>query len=160
MGLKTDRNEHLTEISFFMNEVAERGGVACISTLGSGGSMDQSQALVTYAANPVGRIPVGILLNDMVNIDQTRQKLNLHKNEVQMGGKVTLLRGGHVVTNRIVPGTLVVAGQPAYLGPSGYLQITQGTQSGLPYEPSNPTIGYFASVKDEDGYAKVMLKLT
>jgi hypothetical protein len=160
MALKTDRHEVITDISFFMNETAERGGVAVLSTVGSGGAMDQSQALVTYAATPAGRQPVGILLNDMVNIDQTRQHINQHKNEVQQGGKVTILRAGHVVTNRIAGGTVVYAGAKAYLGPSGFLQITQGTASGLPYEPSNPTVGYFMSSRDEDGYAKVAIQLS
>lgn len=159
MALKPDRNEFLTEISFFMNETAERGGVAVLSTMGSGGAMDQSQALVTYAANPAGRIPVGFLLNDMVNIDQTRQHINWHKNEIQQGGKVTLAKAGHLVTNRIAGGTVVYPGAVAYLGPSGFLQITQGTQSGLPYEPSNPRVGVFLSSRDEDGFAKVDIRL-
>lgn len=153
MALKTDRHEFLTDISFFMNEVAERGGVAVISTLGSGGAMDQSQALVTYAASQSGKLPVGILLNDMVNIDQTRQHINWHKDEIQIGGKVTILKAGYVVTNRIVPGLTPAAGEKAYLAESGYLRNNQTN------EANNPTIGVFLSRKDEDGYAKVELRL-
>lgn len=159
MALKADRQEFLTDISFFMNEVAERGGVVTASTLGSGGAMDQSQALVTYAATPNGRVPLGILLNDMVNIDQTRQHINWHKNEVQIGGKVTILRAGHVVTNRIVPGVNPTVNSKGYLGPSGLLQITQTALSGYPYEGINATVGTFLSAKDEDGYAKFAVQL-
>ena len=60
MALKSDRNEVETDISFFMNEVATRGGIASISTVGSGAAMDQGGALVTYAALPSGKIPVGV----------------------------------------------------------------------------------------------------
>ena len=100
MALKADRHELQTDISFFMDEVASRGGIACLSTGGSGAALDQSAALVTYsAAAASGTIPVGLLLNEMVNIDLTRQHINFHKDEVQKGGKVLLLRRGTVVTN-------------------------------------------------------------
>ena len=54
-----------TDISFFMNEVKNRGHVVVYSTGGSGAAMDQSAALVTVAANPSGKVPVGMLLNDI-----------------------------------------------------------------------------------------------
>ncbi len=99
MALKSDRSTLQTDISFFMNEAATRGGVAALSAGGSGASMDNGAALVTYSAAPSGKVPMGLLLNDMVNIDLTRQHLNQHKDEVQKGGKVTLLTKGWVVTN-------------------------------------------------------------
>ncbi|SVD63282.1 uncharacterized protein METZ01_LOCUS416136, partial [marine metagenome] len=68
MALKGDRYELETDISWFMNETNERGGIATISTAGSGAALDQSAALVVYAAEASGAVPVGILLNDMVNI--------------------------------------------------------------------------------------------
>jgi Arc/MetJ family transcription regulator len=54
--------------------------------------MDNGSALSRMRALPSGKVPVGLLLNDMVNIDLTRQHLNQHKDEVQKGGKVTLLK--------------------------------------------------------------------
>ena len=69
MALKSDRSVLDTDISFFMNEAATRGGIASVSTGGSGAAMDQGEALVTYAALPSGKVPVGLLLNDMVNIE-------------------------------------------------------------------------------------------
>lgn len=154
MALKGDRHELDTDISFFMNEVAERGGVVCLSTGGSGAAMDQGQALVTYAATSSGKVPMGILLNDMVNIDLTRQKLNPYKNEVQRGSKVTLLRKGWVVTNRI-QGSAPTAGAPAFPAHSGNLAA-----SNLVSSPDNlPVIGTWLSTPDEDGYAKVSVNL-
>ena len=160
MALKGDRYELETTIDFFLNEVAERGGVATLSTAGSGAALDQSAALVTYAAQQSGVAPIGILLNDMVNIDQTRQHINFHKNEMQKGGKVTLLRKGWVVTNRIDPGVTVTAGQTAYVGPSGYLTNTQkNPQINRKVYNGGLIVGEFASTKDEDGYAKVYVNL-
>lgn len=150
MALKPDRYELQTDISFFMNEVAERGGVASMSTGGSGAAMDQSQALVSYSASASGKTPIGVLLNDMVNVDLTRYKLNKYKNEVQKGGKVTLLRKGYVVTNMIQGSPS--AGDPAYSAHSGNFAATDVTGGGV-------KLGSFLSSKDQDGYAKVEVNL-
>ena len=158
MALKSDRNELDTDISFFMNEVATRGGVASISTVGSGAAMDQGGALVTYAALPSGKIPVGLLVNDMVNIDLTRQHINQHKDEVQKGGKVTLLRKGYVVTNNI-EGTTPTAGAPAYVAHSGNLSIADLSNDDTDADGSTRVVGRFLSTVDEDGYAKVYIDL-
>lgn len=153
MALKGDRHEFSTDISSFMNEVAERGGIATYSTSGSGAALDQSRNLVTYAANASGNKPAGMLLNDMVNIDQTRQHINWHKDEVQIGGKVTLGTRGWWVTDRIVPGVNPTAGNEAYVGNSGYLT------SAFENAAKTPAVGMFRSQRDEDGYAKVELSI-
>lgn len=155
MALKTDRSTLQTDISFFMNEVAERGGVASLGTAGSGASMDNGSAVVTYSADPSGKAPMGLLVNDMVNIDLTRQHLNQHKDEVQKGGKVTLLNKGFVVTNSL-QGT-PAGGDLAYLGHSGNLAtptVAAGINSG-----SDNKVGRFLSGVDQNGYAKVYIDL-
>ena len=157
MALKTDRSTLQTDISFFMNEAATRGGVAVISTGGSGASMDNGSALVTYAASPSGKVPVGVLMNDMVNIDLTRQHLNQHKDEVQKGGKVTLLAKGWVVTSNL-EGTDPNAGDVAYLAHSGNLASSNiGGDSTI--GGARLVVGRFLSDVDEDGYAKVYVDL-
>jgi hypothetical protein len=156
MALKSDRHEFDTDISFFMNEVATRGGVASISTGGSGAAMDQGAALVTMTAAS-GDIPIGILLNDMVNLDLTRQHINQHKDEVQKGGKVTLLRKGWVVTNSLSCAVAAVAGEPAFVQLDGTI-----ANSGCVADDSGrggASIGNFLSAVDEDGYAKVAVNL-
>ena len=158
MALKGDRNELETTTDFFMNSTATRGGVASVSTAGSGAALDQAAALVEYGATPSGVTPVGILLNDMVDIDQTRQHINFHKNEVQKGGKVTLLRKGWITTNMVDPGDTIAKGDSAYVGPSGLLSNKQGT--GTPHQNNRGQfIGTFDSTTDEDGYAKVSVNL-
>ena len=155
MALKGDRYAGVTDVSFFMNDAsASKGGIACISTAGSGVALDQSKALVTYKALASGNIPVGLLLNDMVNIDQTRQHINFHKNEVQKGGKVTLLTQGWVVTSNVT-GT-PTAGQAAYLGATGTVTASQSATGG---NAANPPVGRFLSTKDEDGYVKLQVNL-
>lgn len=152
MALKGDRFEGITDIKHFMNEVAERGGIATLSTAGSGAALDQGANLVTYAAAPSGAKPVGILLNDMVNKDLTRTHINFHKNEVQKGGKVTLLKQGWVVTNMIYPGATPAGGDKAYVAGSGYISnVASPSQSRY--------IGEFETSKDEDGYATVYVSL-
>lgn len=152
MALKPDRIEHITDISFFMNTVAERGGVvsAVTATTGVGVSMDDANAVVAYAANQSGARPLGVLMNDVVNLDLTRQHINWHKDEVQVGGKVTLLRQGQVTTNLLVAGITPSAGVDAYVGVSGLI----GTSS-----TNSVKIGQFLSGKDTDGYAKVSVNL-
>lgn len=156
MALKPDRNEIQHDISFFMNEVAERGGVVVMNGTPSGAAMDASNNLVTYIANPSGKVPLGILLNDMVNIDLTRQHLNYYKNEVQKGGKVTVLRKGYVVTNRISTSGTPVAGDYAYLADSGLISTSSRA---LALDSGAQPIGRFLTAKDTDGYAKVEINL-
>ena len=150
MALKSDRIELLTDISFFMTTEAERGGVVCATTSGSGVSMDDANAVVAYSAVGTGVNPVGVLLNDVVDYDLTRQHINWHKDEVQVGGKVTLLRVGQVTTNMLVPGITPTAGTKAYVGVSGLI----GTSS-----TNSVQIGSFLSSKDADGYAKVSVNI-
>lgn len=156
MALKPDRNEIQHDISFFMNEVAERGGVVVMNGTPSGAAMDASNNLVTYIANPSGKVPVGILLNDMINIDLTRQHLNYYKNEVLKGGKVTVLRKGYVVTNRISTSGTPVAGDYAYLADSGLISTSSRA---LALDSGAQPIGRFLTAKDTDGYAKVEINL-
>ena len=146
-----------------MNEVAERGGVVVHATgitgilvSPSGAGMDSSLNVVTYAANPSGKAPVGILLNDMVNLDLTRQHINWHKNEIQKGGKVTILRKGYVVTNQISGTGSPIAGNYAYVADSGL--ISTSTRA-LALDSGAQPIGRFLTAKDGDGYAKVEINL-
>ena len=148
MALKPDRIEHLTDISFFMNTTAERGGVVSFVSGGVGVSMDDADAVVAYASTASGNVPAGVLLNDVVDLDLTRQHINWHKDEVQVDGKVTLLRVGQVTTNLINGNPS--AGNAAYVGPSGTISTTS---------TNAVKIGTFLSGKDADGYAKVSVNI-
>ena len=149
MALRPDRVEHLTDLSFFMNATAERGILVVHDGGGSGAAMDDSAATVKVPTATTDQ-PAGLLLNDVVNLDLTRQHLNYHQDEVQQGGKVLLLRRGTVVTDQI-SGTPVI-GESAHFDPNGLL-VTSSQSSA-----SDP-VGRFLSTKDADGYAKVDINI-
>ena len=156
MALKADRYEESTDISFFYTAgTADRGGVVCLDLLSaSGAAMDQGDNTVVETAAAATDVPVGILLNDVVNKDLTRTHLNQYKDEVQQGGKVTVLTRGWVVTNR-------VTGSPS-AGDLAYASETAGEISSVAANATasgNLAIGRFMSAPDADGYAKVYVNL-
>ena len=155
MALKPDRIERHTDISFFMNEVAERGIIVVhdTSTSGLGASMDDADNAVKKpdVAGGSGEQPAGLLLNDMVNLDLTRQHINWHKNEMQIGGKVTLLRQGQVVTNMVESGVNPAPGDKMYFTTDGEVSTTS---------TNSTQVGRFLSSLDSDGYVKVEVNIT
>ena len=156
MALKGDRNyNEAVDISYFMSAATgQRGGIVIHDSTasGSGAAMDDANQLVLIPTGLIsGKYPAGLLLNDVVNLDLTRQHINWHKDEVQLGGKVTLLRRGTVVTNMITASETPGPGNPAYADPTGNL----GPTSGADYVK----VGTFLSKKDADGYAKVEVNL-
>lgn len=154
MALKPDRsNEYGSDISFFMNSVAERGGFASLSTIASGGAMDNGTAVVIYSSTSSGKVPVGCLMNDMVDVDLTKYELNRYKDEVQKGGKVNLRTFGYVTTNMIKSGDTPAVGNRAYLAADGRVTVTNTGAT------DSPAVGIFLSQKDQDGYAKVSFNL-
>jgi|TARA_R110000751_G_scaffold218362_1_gene321287 hypothetical protein len=156
MALKGDRYEGATDISFFATAAVVRGRIMSYSTSGSGVALDQGDAVCAASASASGQVPLGLLLNDVVNIDQTRQHINFHKNEVQKGGKVTLLTNGWVVTNDVTAVGTITAGSPAYMGANGKLTDSQSATGGA---AANPPVGEFMSKADEDSYYKVRINL-
>ena len=149
MALRPDRNEVVTDISFFMNETAERGVIVTAATQGSGAAMDDSTAAVNIA-NAVTDKPVGLLLNDVVNLDLTRQHINYAKDEVQKGSKVLLLRRGFVVTDQI--SGAITMGEPAHWMGGG--QLCSATANSASVQ-----VGRWLSKKDADGFAKVEINI-
>lgn len=157
MALKADRYEESTDISYFYTAgTATRGGVACLDLLSaSGAAMDQGDNTVSYQAAGDTDVPVGILLNDVVNKDLTRTHLNFYKDEVQQGGKVTILKRGWVVTSNVdgapAPGDTAYASDAV----AGNISNVTGNAARSGQLP----IGRFMSAKDADGYAKVYVNL-
>lgn len=157
MALKADRYEESTDISYFYTAgTATRGGVVCLDLLSaSGAAMDQGDNTVAYTVAADTDVPVGILLNDVVNKDLTRTHLNWYKDEVQQGGKVTVLTRGYVVTSNVdgdpVPGDLAYASATV----AGNISTTAADAAAS----GALAIGRFMSAKDVDGYCKVHVNL-
>jgi len=142
MALLPDRStEHFDDISWFCNSVSERGGVVSIVTGGSGSAMDNGQAVVIYAGAPSGKVPVGVLMNDVVNIDLTKYELNKYKDEVQVGSKVCIRTVGWTVTNMVKSGDSPTVGAPAYLAADGRLTVTNTGAA------ASPPCGKFLSTR-------------
>lgn len=149
MALKGDRYELQTDISFFMDETASRGIIVVHDTAGSGAAMDQAVNNVSVPTGVAGN-PAGLLLCDVVNKDLTTVHLNQHKDEVQVGGKVVLLKKGYVLTNN-VNGTPAGNGAKAYYQSGGILTETSGSGA--------VQVGRFLTTKDADGYCKVEINI-
>jgi hypothetical protein len=157
MALKPDRDYYATDdISHFWENgpattAVEKGGVASLVTAGSGVSLDDTANVVTYAVDPSGAIPKGILLQDVnLPMSATRDYRNLQNGEIRPGEKCTLIRKGWLVTDMIV-GSAPAAGDDAYLAASGNLSKTQAGGA--------PKVGKFDTAKDENGFAKVFIDL-
>ncbi len=150
MGLKPLRSTVYDDISMYLNSVIERGGVLIydVSTSTGLGDMDDAGALAKVPTDSGGN-PIGVLMDDMVDIDQSRFALNMHQNEVQKNSKVSILKKGFVRTNWLLAGQVPIPGSGAYFTTSG--QFTMSTAS--------TRVGTFASGKDADGYVKVEINL-
>jgi hypothetical protein len=161
MSLKPDRSYlgNQVDVSYFMNTTGEAGIIVVhdTSVTGSGAAMDDPGNVVKIAGvsggqGSSGTRPAGVLLNDVVNYDLTRQHINYHRDEVQIGSKVQLLRGGPgawITTNQI--SGVVLPGQKAY-----YTELGKFTATAL---AGVDQVGRFGSAVDVDGYAKVFVNI-
>lgn len=150
MALKGDRHILYDDIRWFCNDEVERGGILVHSGSGASGvSMDDTLNLVTVpgTGSVSGLLPAGLLLNDFVNLDESRFHLNRHRDEQRLGSKAHLLKKGWVFTNKLVSGNTPKAGDPAYLGASGYVSTSSAN--------SAAQVGTFKGRKDGDGYVLV-----
>lgn len=154
MALKGDRQpiEDSVVLNYFWDSnPAERGGIACVKTTGSGVALDQGVNVAYYHTSGSGGVPIGILQNDVVNKDATQMHLDFNKDEVLIGGKVTLYRQGWWGTNMVL-GTPNF-GATAYLGNSGYFNSAR-------LNTAFPIVGRFETPKNEQGYATVFVNTT
>lgn len=160
MALKPGRFELVTDPSYFMNEVASQGVFVVFGNMSgsitgpSGEGLDDTKSLVNLASSPSGLVPAGCLLTEVVNIDTTKFHTNFHKEQVNITNKVTVLRKGWVVTDK-VSGTPKL-GDKAYLTTSGSVTPTVSSTGGT---VATPLVGQFLGAKDEDGYVKVEVNL-
>lgn len=149
MGLKPLRHEVYDDISMFLNATGDRGLIVTYDTTTTGlGGMDDANAMCQIPTT-TGGVPVGMLMNDVDDIDQSRFVLNWHQDTVQKNSKVNIMRRGFAVTNSLVAGLTPTPGNPAYYTTGGLLTTTVGSNR----------VGTFTSGKDADGYAKVEINI-
>jgi hypothetical protein len=150
MALKSDRIElpDGSRIKYFMNEVAGRGVVVILDQPGGEG-MDNPDASVSVPGSGSG-VPAGVLMNDVVDLNLTRQHINWHVDEVQVGNKVDIISRGVVRTNMVKSGDSPVAGDPAYYAASGEFTTTAASDQ----------VGRFVSPLDAEGYVEVEVNIS
>ena len=156
MALKPDRNIEATELRFYHNGTASKGQILCHSDtqVGSGVAMDaQDNVAVVVATAAVTSKPIGLLLQDVVNIDQTRTPINWHQDQAASGDKVTLLRKGWVVTDQVDEAH---AGSGAQLANSGKVASYNGLN---PIGATTVPVGRFVTGKDQNGFATLYVDL-
>lgn len=154
MALKGERVILETDITLTCESAASRGVVLVHKTSGSGVALGESAGEADLLAAPSGYKVAGLLLNDVVSVDETRYHRNFHKDETKAGERCTLLRKGRVTTDKIT-GTPAV-GDTAYLTANGVLTPTMSTTGGL---AATPKVGQFVSIKDASGFVSVDLNL-
>ena len=157
MAHKPDRSYDVpADISYFCTTTSNRGYVLVWDTSaggGSGAAMDNPNAKVKVLStegSASGTLPIGVLMNDVVNKDLTQMHINFDKDEVQSGGKVTILRKGWVVTNAI-------SGTPTVGAKAYYNDLSQFTPSAT--ANGSIQVGRFMGKLDADGYAKVYVDI-
>lgn len=153
MALKGDRHILYDDIRWFCNDVTERGVILVHSgSGGSGVSMDNILNLVTLpgTGSVSGLLPAGLLLNDFVDVDESRFHINFQKDEQRIGSKAHLLKKGWVFTDQLVTGNTPSAGGPAYLGASGKVSTTATNAA---------RVGTFKGHKDGDGFVLVEIDI-
>lgn len=149
MALKGDRIElpDGSRIKFFMNEAANRGCIVNLDAPGGEG-MDDPDATVSLPSGASGN-PAGVLMNDVVSLNLTRQPRNVHKDEVQVGNKVDILVRGVIRTNVVKTGDTPQAGDAAYYTANGEFTTTSGSDQ----------VGRWVSGVDSDGYSEIEVNI-
>lgn len=125
----------------------ERGCVMIIDTNYTGtGKVGDGNNVVAVPTGTSGS-PVGVLLNDVEDIDlSTQPHLNrFYKDVVPLCSPVTLLTHGYVYTDKLVTGNTPAAGGAAHFNTDGKFTTTT----------TSTRVGTFRGAKDADGFVGV-----
>jgi len=139
-AMKSDMYVRDTDISFFCDKTTERGKIV-EAMPGANGLWNEVRP---------GRYenrPVGLLLNDVVDIDLSRCHLNWSKFETQRGGKVQIMRCGEAIV-RPVNGK-PIPGAPLFYEKDGTLTT----------KDVSIQVGNCLSTRDEDDFVKVQIRI-
>ena len=136
------------DVRHFMAVTAEAGIVVTYGALAPSGNLDDPLATVIIPTGQIGT-PVGILTCNVVNKDLTQTHLNAHKDEVQVNGKVSIMKKGQIQTDQTA--STPSPGDPAYFTTNGQLTTSAGSGG----TGATHRIGTFVSSVDSDGYVVV-----
>lgn len=142
MSLLPDRQTQQVNIDYPCPYTQERGGALCYAS-------HSGIQFVEYVADPSGACFVGIQMNDIENVDFTRQPFQQYLRDMDVPFAIvgTSPRGDYI-TDWIFPVGSIAHGDAAYVGPSG--MITNSSIFG------GELIGKFIGLLQSDPHYVVM----
>ena len=126
--------------------VAERGLIAIAHTTDTFVSVSGTLAS--------GHLPAGMILDDVVDFDLTTRPANLHKNEIEVSGLVSLALEGQFLVDTIPDGVSPAQFEDAFLVASG---LTSNVAAGV--GELELKVGKWLTGKDADGFALLDLEM-
>lgn len=148
MALKPSICDYSYDVSYWFTRLAERGGIASLNK--DQPYSEKGMFAVSYNTNVCQ--PVGMLLNDVINIDLCKTPLY---NAVYQRSKVYLAKTGAFITDQIVgdpqPGNIGILYQNG--------QILVWDYPKLPKSMRRYYVGKFLTKKDQDGFAKFSVEI-
>lgn len=157
MGLRPHREVMATTNQFVGNAAMERGGVVSVA----------SGQIGSYATEASGAIPIGVLLNDIEDINYFKERENLNLSRHDIGSVLAIVTRGEVETDFLDPAATgtINAGDIAYLSSSGWItNIRQPSDVDVNVTVS-PRVGVFTT-GDHDvrgvglGWARVRIDIS
>lgn len=156
MALGEYRDVLATDINFIADTAMERGGLAFAAS----GNIVSYPTTITAS----GSTPVGILLEDIEDLNFMKQPQYFQRNVSDIGSKVGIMTKGQCVTD-FIDGYAKVhidAGDKAYATHSGLLTIralAPGIVSAAGGSGVGLEVGRFLSSIDSNGFVKVYIDI-
>jgi len=147
MALGPNRQVFQTTIDYAVNAAAVRGGILSYST---------TAGEAEYDVDGSGALPIGILLDDVEDLNFDRHPEYLQRNVVDIGSVVGIANEGVFDTDAVVAGNTPAQGNPAYLHPGGEVSTVQ-LDDGL--GSVSPRVGTFRSSLDANGFVRLLVDL-
>lgn len=165
-NLLPERNFHPadSDISFYCYTPCKDGTVVCVYSRPVGANLDDSNAEVGPPREAVlaNNIPAGVIVQEFVELDNTRYSRDMSDFEVMMvGNKACVYKEGWFVTRCITPDagsttTAVDVARPGVLGDKPAYFDANGYFTTL---PGSVRVGTFHSERDANGYARVQIDI-
>lgn len=153
--LKADRVVSRDDIRFACTSTGEAGMALVFKTAGSGVGVGDTAGSVEVIANPSGKAFAGILMHEVVELDETRFHRNDQKIQHLKNERCQMLKEGRVTTDNI-SGSISSVPTNAYVTANGEFTATVDTNGGV---AATPLAGQFESLKNENGFATIVINL-
>ena len=139
-----------SDISFYCYTPAKDGTIVCVRGYPNGALWDDPNAEVgPPQGNLAETIPAGLIMQEVVEFDNTRMSRDMSDFEtIMVGSKVGTYSDGYCNTRCISAGAdAVLAGKPAHYDAEGYFTTVT----------TSPRVGTFQGKRDANGYVRVWI---